>query len=95
MKIFYTPQVRDKNIYYKIEKEVIIVEFENETETYDFSGMPDGNAEEIISEVFDFNPIISAKRENGELWIEVLNFITENATEKERFPEWEDTNAKD
>ena len=94
MKLFKSPQVSDKTTSYKIENEVITVEFENETEVYDFSEMPEGIAEEIETEVFEFNPIISAKRENGELWIEVLNFITEDATESERFPKWEDTNAE-
>ena len=90
MKIFKSPQRADKEIGYSIENEVITVELEGITEVYDFSEMPEGKAESIESEVFSFNPILSAKRENGILFVEVLNFIKADATEAERFPEWEE-----
>jgi len=60
------------------------------TDVFDFTGMPDGVA--IVSEfetILPLNPFISVKRVNGEIEIEVINFIGANATETERFPSWE------
>lgn len=90
MRIMKSPQRADEKINYSIENEVITVEFREQTEVYDFSTMPNGIAEEIKSEVFSFNPVLSAKRESGVLSVELLNFIGLDATEAERFPEWEE-----
>lgn len=90
MRIMKSPQRADEKINYSIENEVITVAFQEQVEVYDFSTMPNGIAEEIKSEVFSFNPILSAKREDGVLSVELLNFIGADATEAERFPEWEE-----
>lgn len=90
MRILKSPQRADEKINYSIENEVITVEFREQTEVYDFSTLPNGIAEEIKSEVFSFNPVLSAKREDGVLSVELLNFIGADATEAERFPEWEE-----
>ena len=59
-----------------------------EQDTFDFSDLPDGVLEDVKT-TLSINPIISAKKENGELYVKLLNFIDTDATEEERFPEWQ------
>lgn len=90
MMILYSPQFNffGQKIFYTFEKDKVIAELDGKVDTFDFSGMPDGKADSIESESFDFNPVISAKKEDGILYLELINFIGEDATEEERFPEW-------
>ena len=88
MKIFFSPQTSAANIEYTFAEDKITVTHDNKSENYDFSGMPNGIAESIKSEVFEFDPVLSAKKENNILYLELLNFIGEDATEAERFPDW-------
>lgn len=89
MKIFLSPQVSDRKINYQFEGENIIATIDNITDTFDFSTMPDGIMDEVET-ALDVNPIVSAKRVEGELYVELLNFIDDNATEEEKFPEWQE-----
>lgn len=59
------------------------------TDIFDFTGLPDGIANGIETSL-PVNPIISAERENGTLSVVVLNFIGEDATQEEKFPEWQE-----
>lgn len=88
MKVLFSPQVREDKIEYKFIENMVIVTYKDKSEEYDFSGMPNGLADSIESEVFDFNPVLSVKKENDILYVKLLNFIGEDATEEERFPEW-------
>lgn len=89
MRILYNPQVRDDHNKYKItlQGEVITIQYHDKTETFDFTNMPNGTGE-VESEVFDFEPIKSAEKVDGVLWVEILNLIGIDATYEERFPEW-------
>lgn len=102
MKIIYSPQRNDEILQYGFNGEEIHVihmkptgevdEVGNPTydligeETFDFSQMPDGIMEEIET-TLPINPIVSARRENGVLHVVLLNFIGDNATEEEKFPQ--------
>ena len=60
------------------------------TELFDFTGLPDGVAEVHLFETdLPINPFVSAKRVNGILELELINYIGANASEQERFPKWE------
>ena len=78
-----SPQVLDRFLEYSFEGEKITV---NNDITIDFSTMPDG----IMTESeYDF--LLSAKRENGILFVELLNPITETENRQEiLFPEWQE-----
>lgn len=89
MKILLSPQRNDKKIEYQFEGENITATIDNITDTFDFSTMPDGIMDEVET-TLDVNPIVSAKRVEGELYVELLNFIDDNATEEEKFPEWQE-----
>lgn len=97
MKIKYSPTVSlfGNKITYKFEGEKITCNFQGEEDEFDFSEFPEGvldfdyiNNTTRIDTILEINPIVSAKRENGVLWVELLNYIDEDATEEERFPEW-------
>lgn len=88
MKIKYSPQRSEERIEYIFEGERIIATFNGDSDTFDFSDFPDGYAENIET-TLPVNPIVSAERIDGELHVELLNFIGEDATEEERFPTWQ------
>lgn len=89
MEIYLSPQVSDRTIAYHFDTDQITVEYEGKTDTFDFSGVPDGVLEsDGITTILDINPIVSAKKEAGLLKVELLNFISSDATEAEKFPEW-------
>lgn len=91
MKIYLSPQVSEDNekIHYSFDEDIIIARYMGQRDTFNFSSMPNGVAEDIAT-TLSLNPIISAKRENGELWVELFNLIGLDATEEEKFPEWID-----
>ena len=98
MNILYVQQFNENDkLDYEIKKDVIRATFNDGKETFDFTDMPDGKAEVIQSDVFDFCPILSAERRDGDLYLELLNFISIDATDEEKFPEWQevDIDGKD
>lgn len=98
IKILFIPQEIKGELSYAFQGEKIIATMNGITDEFDFSDLPDGELQ--LSEFVDGNhiprmettleenPILFAKRENGVLWVELLNFISENATEEERYPDW-------
>ena len=91
MRIMKSPQLRfdDKRFLFEFDDERIIVYFDGSTDIFDFSGVPDGEIDSsMIETILALNPIISAKKESGVLSVELVNFISEDATEAEKFPEW-------
>lgn len=91
MKILLSPQRSNKNIEYSFEKDKITARYNNKIDTFDFSDMPNGRLEaDKIKTKLDINPIISAERKEGVLYVELINFIGADATEEERFPSWKE-----
>lgn len=99
LKILFSPQVHETDRFiYEFGDQAIKVELNGKTDTFDFSGFPDGvlqledqeTEEELVETELEINPLLSAKKENGILYVELLNFIGLDATEEECFPEWID-----
>lgn len=88
MKIIYSPQVNNKKIKYQFIGEKVVVLLDDMVEEFDFTDMPDGMAETITPDTLPFNPIVEADRIEGVLYLRLINFIDEDASEEERFPEW-------
>lgn len=93
------PQVRDRNkIWYEIEDHKITATINDVTDTFDFTGMPDGKLQlyddygyeghDLIETTLDEVPILSAEKVDGKLTIEIL-FSIDIQEEDERllFPE--------
>jgi hypothetical protein len=90
MQVLVSPQRSDDVIEYQFSGEKITAATVNgQSDVFDFSTLPDGKAEEITT-ILSVNPIVSAKRVDGVLFVELLNFIGANATEEERFPKWQE-----
>lgn len=92
MKILYSPQRCDDVIEYEFEHDIIHATYKDQTETFDFTDMPDGRAESIQTSL-PINPIIEAWRENGVLYVKLLRFHGPDADEEERFPEWQEVSG--
>lgn len=101
MKIFLSPQVSTKKIIYEFNEETVSAKISEEAEVFNFKNVPNGKlelidpetGEETIKTTLEVNPILSAEKKGGILYLELLNWISEDAPESERFPEWID--AKD
>lgn len=96
MKIILFPQVRDRDrIWYEIEDQKITATINGVSDTFDFTGMPNGELQLwdnegnwLVETKLDEVPIASAKKENGELTVEII-FSIDMYEEDERllFPE--------
>lgn len=80
MIIKLSPQIRDRNkIWYEIKEDKVTVTINGVKDIFDFTGMPDGelqvrddDGKEMIETVLGEVPILSARKTNGVLWIEIL-----------------------
>ncbi len=91
MQVKFSPQRNDNRIEYGFSGEVITATIGEKTDTFNFSVVPDGQAVVYnIETTLPINPIVSAKRTDGMLSVELLNFIGADATEEEKFPTWQE-----
>lgn len=77
------PQRADFKVEYLINNDMLTIKTDITEELLDFTGLEDGVAEQIIIENLPINPIISVKKEDGIIDIEVIRFYT--FEEKELF----------
>ena len=82
-----SPQRSDIKANYIIENDILTVILDDgtvkATETFDFTGLEEGIAEEIITEVLPINPIVSAEKIGDTVNVTVIRFYSED--EKEVF----------
>lgn len=98
MKILFIPQVRDnERITYEFEENSFKATHKGKSDTFDFANLPNGELElyddetgEELIETDIENPIVSARKEDGVLYVELMNYIGVNASYEERFPDWID-----
>ena len=86
IKLIESPQRADVVSKYVVENDTLIVELDGVIETFDFTGLSEGYAEEIAVDILPLNPIVSASKAGDEVTINVIRFY--NADEKGEF-EWE------
>lgn len=98
MKVLFSPQVRgNERIFYEFTENTIKATHTGTTDIFDFKSFGDGELQiyddktgENLIETDLENPIISAERKDGVLYVELMNYIGLDATEGERFPKWID-----
>ena len=86
MIIKLSPQIRDYNkIWYEIEQDKITATINDVTDTFDFTDMPNGELQlkndegnDLIETALREVPILSAKKEDGVLTVEILFSIDMN-----------------
>lgn len=90
IKVYFSPQVSDRQIEYSFNGETLTAKIGDTEDIFDFSSLPDGelDREQEIETILPVNPIVSAKRVDGVLHLELLNWIEPDAPYESRFPEW-------
>ena len=91
MRIYKSPQIRadEKRFEFEFSGEMIVATFDGVSDTFDFTGLPDGEVNySMIETILAYSPIVSAKKVDGILSVVLFIFISEDATEEEKFPEW-------
>lgn len=90
IKVYFSPQRADNQIEYSFCGETVTARIGEAENTFDFSALPDGelNIEESIETTLPVCPIISAKRIDGILHLELLNWLGPDAPYESRFPDW-------
>ena len=91
MKIYKSPQVRmdGKRIIYSFIGEKITVTFEGVTDVFDFTAVRSAVKVSTIRTSLEINPIEKVEYD-GALKITVTNFIGPDASEDERYPNFEE-----
>ena len=92
IRIIDSPQRSDIVISHTIEDEVLSVTVNGMTEEFDFTGLPEGQADEITPELLRVNPIVSAEKVGDEVTITLIRFYGED--EKEVFEIGKKSNGK-
>jgi len=92
IKVYFSPQRADNQIEYSFCGETVTARIDEIEDTFDFSNLPDGELDRRedtqIKTILPVNPVISAKRIDGILYLELLNWIGKDAPYESRFPEW-------
>ena len=87
MRIAYIPQRTNLDVTYVFDGERITATLGGVSDTFDFSGLPDGEAADIIS-VLDPCPVLSARRVNGELRVTLLRAIGPRPSDPQELESW-------
>lgn len=74
--IIETPQRADIKAEYIINDDILTVKIDDVTEVFDFTGLEEGIAEEVIAEVLPINPIISVEKIGETINITVIRFYS-------------------
>lgn len=78
IRIRETPQRADIRMSYSIEGDVLRVMIDGVIEEFDFSGLPEGQAEAIEPINLNINPIVSAKKAGDIIDITLIRFYGED-----------------
>lgn len=76
--LIYTPQRADIKVEYTINYDILTVKIEDIEEVFDFTGLEEGIAEEIIAEELPINPVISAEKIGDIVNIVAIRFYGED-----------------
>jgi len=88
MLVRWSPQRSDRQLSYQFDGETITATLDGETDTFDFSDLPDGELDvSALETTLDICPVLAARRVNGQLEVTLLKFHGPNPTPQEAFPE--------
>ena len=92
MKISFVHQINDQHqVSYEFNGDVITATVNGETDTFDFSSMPNDSIAQSITSSLPIYVIIEAKKDkNGEVWIRLFKPITFEENESGISEEWID-----
>lgn len=78
IKLIETPQRSDIKAEYILNNDLLTVKISDIEEVFDFTGLEEGIAEEIIVEKLPVNPIISVEKTGDTINIKVIRFYGED-----------------
>ena len=81
--LIMTPQRSNYKAEYNVENDVLTVSIDDVSEIFDFTGLPEGIADEILVETLPINPIVSAEKIGETINITTIQFYGE--AEKELY----------
>lgn len=88
MKVKLTPQHNPSHkIAYTFGRDSFVAEMEGVVDTFDFSKVSELDPRQIKT-TLPLNPVVQIERVNGELHLTLINYLDEEATEAERFPQY-------
>ena len=76
--LIFTPQRSGIKAEYQISGDVLSITIGGESENFDFTGLEEGVAEEIIAEILPVNPIISVEKTGDIVTVEAIRFYGED-----------------
>ena len=88
MRVKLTPQYNPgKAIAYTFGVDSFVAEMDGVTDTFDFSKISEVDPRQIKTSL-PINPVVHVERVSGVLQLTLINYINEEATETERFPQF-------
>lgn len=89
MKILYSPSYKlGSKFTYQFSAETITATYEGASDTFNLSSFSEGNIFQGIKTTLPYDPISYIERKNGILEVQLVNFIDDEATHEEQYPEW-------
>ena len=88
MKVKLTPQYNPNQVIkYTFGADSFVAEMDGISDTLNFIGVSELSPRQIKT-TLPINPVVQIDRVNGELQLTLINYINDEATETERFPEY-------
>ena len=86
MRVKLTPQYNPTStLSYVFGQDSFVAELDGVSDSFDFSNVDFVSSHQIRT-ILSVNPIINVERIDGELYLTLLHYIGEEASEEERFP---------
>ncbi|HAT2811482.1 MULTISPECIES: hypothetical protein [Citrobacter] len=83
MKAIFTPQRSDNVMNASAKGDVLIIDVDGVTDSFDFSTLNDGDIAVDFISVLKPNPVLNARKESGEIIVELIGFYGSEAEESE------------
>ena len=88
MRVKLTPQYNPNQVIkYTFGADSFVAEIGGISDTFNFIGVSELSPRQIKT-TLPINPVVQIDRVNGELQLTLINYINDEATETERFPEY-------
>ena len=76
--LIYSPQRAEFKAEYTVNGDALTVKIGEISETFDFAGLPEGAAEEIVTEGLPVNPIVSVEKTVETVNVTAIRFYRED-----------------
>lgn len=74
IELIKTPQRADIKALYEVKDDVLTITIGEMKEVFDFTGLPEGRAENITTDILNINPVIGAEKTGDIVTVTVIEF---------------------